>query len=45
MIYNLRKRIETKMVDAPFDEGNDGWSAMPSGDMPASAMPAMMMQE
>ena len=28
------------MVDAPFDEGNDGWDAMGS----ANAAPAMQMQ-
>ncbi len=28
------------MVDAPFDEGNDGWNAMGG----ASEVPAMAMQ-
>ena len=33
------------MVDnAPFDEGNDGWDAVPAGDNTATQQPAMMMQ-
>jgi len=32
------------MVDAPFDEGNDGWNAASDAAPAMNAMPAMQMQ-
>jgi tRNA G37 N-methylase TrmD len=33
------------MVDnAPFDEGNDGWDAVPAGENTTGGQPGMMMQ-
>ena len=30
------------MIDAPFDEGNDGWDAVPASGAPAEAQPVQM---
>ena len=33
------------MIDAPFDEGNDGWDAIPASGAPAEAQPVQMQMQ
>ena len=33
------------MSDAPFDEGGDGWEAMPASATPADSMPMQMQMQ